>query len=279
MNIGLRISGIGRHRSSGGGGPLVAHAAAAVGFPSLGPATTAPVDTTGAGLIVVVGQSDGFANATLTDSKGNMWVLLTANNFPKPNMWSCVAPSVGSGHTFSLITTSDASVTVSLAVAAFGGIVSGAFQTADAPQINTGGSTSFAGIVNPGVGDICVVGIGGANGTGIIGATVDSGFTVTDAIKGPSFWWSSVGLAYLFYTGTPDISAWSSSTAYLAGQIVSRSGNNYRALFNHTNHDPVANDGWWSAPGVEPAGNVCPKVTLAGGAGNGWLPIIASFAA
>lgn len=81
---------------------LVASAASAGML--LGPVTTSAIDTTGANLLVVaVSQYNGATIGTLTDSKGNTWIGLTAvtgSAETYARLYYCPSPTVGSSHTF-----------------------------------------------------------------------------------------------------------------------------------------------------------------------------------
>lgn len=80
---------------------LLTHAAA--GSSSSG-ATTGAIDTTGADLIVIGASYGASTTITVSDSKGNTWTPLTAqaNASHKNQLYYCQAPTVGSGHTFTI---------------------------------------------------------------------------------------------------------------------------------------------------------------------------------
>lgn len=89
-------------------------------FQSLGESggTTSAIDTTGADLLIVVVSSTHFgSNPTVSDSKGNTWTALTrysdSGGDVSIKFFYAVAPSVGSGHTF---TASGASMYASMGV-------------------------------------------------------------------------------------------------------------------------------------------------------------------
>jgi hypothetical protein len=75
-----------------------------------GTGTSGSCNTTGANLIVLVGVYDGGGTGAFTDSKGNTYTLLTrpattietaaSNSYVR--LAYCYAPTVGSGHTFTI---------------------------------------------------------------------------------------------------------------------------------------------------------------------------------
>ncbi len=66
--------------------------------------TTDAVDTTGANLIVVAVHNYTVATVAPTDSKGNVWSALTrrtSSGSDSVQLYYCLSPTVGTGHTFS----------------------------------------------------------------------------------------------------------------------------------------------------------------------------------
>jgi hypothetical protein len=105
-------------------------------------AATAPVDTTGASLLVAATVGNDTYSG-ITDSYGNSWVVAVAdstNIFSK--LWYVKNPITGTGHTF---TASDVPRGVAIVVAAF----SGTDTTQIVDQTNSG--TAASGQVGPGV--------------------------------------------------------------------------------------------------------------------------------
>lgn len=72
-----------------------------------GSGNTPSVDTTGATLIVLAVAQDTASTAP-TDSKGNTWTALTqyTQGNSRIQLWRCINPAVGSGHTFAVGTSS-----------------------------------------------------------------------------------------------------------------------------------------------------------------------------
>lgn len=105
--------------------------------------TTPSADTTGANFIAVtVSSFAGSAEPTLSDSKGNTWTGLTAQAGAvlRQRLFYCVAPTVGTGHTF---TVSGASSFPALAIQAFSGVNATPFGTQN-------GTTDVGGTINTG---------------------------------------------------------------------------------------------------------------------------------
>jgi hypothetical protein len=269
-----------KHRASAPptGISLIAHAAAAVPYTVL-TVTTAGINTTGANFIAIVAQSDGLSSNTLSDSNSNTWTSETSNTAGTPNLYFCAAPTVGAGHTFTLVVPTTNTCSPSIAVAAFSGVNATPFESVVSGYEGTSGAVFQPGVVNPSPNDLCIVGVGGTgSGTGVDGTTVDSGFTITDAIKSGAYIYTAVALAYLVYSSGDLIATWSSATTYPKSTIVTTgSGANWLSNYSNTNQNPTDNDGWWTAPGVTPAGNVAPTITVTA-YGNGWGAFVASFA-
>lgn len=204
MNIGLRVLGSTRHRSSAAPIMLVAHAAATTG----GSTTTTGVDTTDANFIVVaVGGFNSFTPSTsITDSNNNSWTALTAYESAEGGnicLFYCVNPTVGADHTFG---TNDNAYYASIAMAAFSGV--GTFEsgtdyghaqgTSELPGFPTGPVTC------QNVGDLYVTACTGYINPNSV--AVDSSFVQTDTVglAPTSYCWMS--LAYLIATTTDAVS-------------------------------------------------------------------------
>ena len=95
--------------------------------------TTTAIDTTGATLLVVSVGWFSTNPITVTDSKGNTWVPLTRAiaSTTQTQLFFCLTPTVGSGHTF---TVSGTTIYPAILVAAFAGVVS--------VQIDTGATST-----------------------------------------------------------------------------------------------------------------------------------------
>lgn len=101
----------------GGGGPTLLVSTTAGGVNG---GTSASIDTTGANLIVVLlSYYVDNGSSSISDSKGNSW---SVTNFVNSNIgvgiYYCVAPTVGTGHTFSVSGTNNHAL---ISVAAFSG--------------------------------------------------------------------------------------------------------------------------------------------------------------
>lgn len=112
--------------------------------------TTSAIDTTGANFIILnISILDFFPNGTITDSKGNSApTALTAasgGGFCRSRLFYYVAPTVGSGHTFTF--TGSNTGEPSIGVAAFSGVAASPFDVE-----NVAGGTSAspsAGSITP----------------------------------------------------------------------------------------------------------------------------------
>jgi hypothetical protein len=185
--------------SGGGGGfSLVAHTIATNG--SASPITTSAIDTTGATLIVVAfDEVDGLALATVSDNKGNTWTPLTARDNgagPLTQLVYCIAPTVGSGHTFTITSTSTF-ISGHLAVQAW----SGGAGTFD---VQNGGTPAFGtsaqpGSVTPSVNNSLIITSVSADNDSALPLTINSGFTVSDTSRTDGAY--LFGMAY-FVQGT-----------------------------------------------------------------------------
>jgi len=148
--------------------------------------TSSAIDTTGATLlVVVVGEQGGPIALGVTDSKGNSYTPLSSaglSGFVNGQMFYCISPIVGTGHTFSVTTSGSTFPAVAVEAWNVAGTV-------------TFGSQSGANALQPG--SI------GATGTTLFvtGATwnpftspvtVDSGFTISSQAPSTA---TSVGIA------------------------------------------------------------------------------------
>jgi len=264
LNIGVRVAGSGKHRSGGGGGggavTLLAHTSAAEAGYATGFVTTPAINTTGADFLVVIGQSDDPSTGVLTDSKGNTWTPRASTSGPTPVVYDCAAPTVGSGHTFTM--THVGGFTAALAVAAFSGVHTSPFEAVVNKSIAS--AKGQAGILAPSVGDLVIVGAAGQYPTVAAGSAIDSDFTVLETADGAGFSESHVGMAYLIVTGASGEApqTWNIATTYAAGDIVSYLGVIYTAAFAGAGHDPSLGGGWWT---VVTSGSIAPLWTIGGG--------------
>jgi hypothetical protein len=169
------------------GATLVAHVSLPGNAGATG--TTAPIDTTGANLLVAVVPAYAVTG-TLTDSNNNAWVAIVSEGTGTLAlvMYYCTAPVVGPGHTF----TSTAQQ-APLIVQAFAGVAPGdSFDQASASY-----NSNPAGAIQPGpivVPTPRLVVTGVAIGANIV--SVDSDFAITDnasyasgvAVAGAAAW-------------------------------------------------------------------------------------------
>lgn len=180
-------------------------------FQGLGPSggTTTGIDTTGADLIVVYVSSTHFgSNPSLSDSKGNTWTALTRYSDSGGDVsikgFYCVAPSVGSGHTF---TVSGSYMYASIAVVGLVGAKATSPFDQEAGSAASGTSLS-PGSVTPSEGNEIVLSALNVNPAAT--ASIDGGFTVLGykALVGGSS--LGIALAYLIQTSaTAANPAWS----------------------------------------------------------------------
>lgn len=137
----------------------------------VGSATTPPVDTTGATILVAAVTAIATPVPAPTDSNGNTWLPLTEQGsgvdirlFYVPN------PTVGVGQTFSI-----SSVVPSLAIMAFSGAkISGPFDVENGSQAGAG-TTIQTGSVTPSENDELIIAACSHQGDAI---GIDSGFTL-----------------------------------------------------------------------------------------------------
>lgn len=181
--------------------PLVT--AAAKGVADNQTATTAAIDTTGAGIIVVVfghySALDGAA--AVTDNKGNTWTNCgTAVNANSLRVRICYlrGGTVGTGHTFTL--TSVVAILPGLAVAAWADAsVASPLDQQSAGGSGTGSTSFSAGSLTPS--ENCELVVFGSSWLNNNGATVsvDGGFSIAAQIdRGGNG--AGVALAYLVQT-------------------------------------------------------------------------------
>lgn len=156
---------------------LVNHVEAALGVNG---GTTGAIDTTGASfLVLAVGWYVGGTAPSVSDSKSNTWVPLTQQSFggvSSSRLYYSIAPTVGSGHTF---TASGSSSYSSICVLAFSGSHASPYD-----QENGSGATSStiqAGSLTPSEDNCLVVaGVCPSDGSGNI--SINGGFTEYDII-------------------------------------------------------------------------------------------------
>ena len=105
--------------------------------------TSSAVDTTGANLIVVAVSVFGTNSVTVSDSKSNTpYTALTARTQATQSlrMYYFLAPSVGSGHTF---TASGTSIFPTISVSAFSGVATSSALDQESGTTSASGGTTF----------------------------------------------------------------------------------------------------------------------------------------
>lgn len=192
---------------------------------SLATASVGPIDTTGAGLIILTssGHSDnGAGSATFTDSESNVWTAITNQgngSDPIVTGYYCSAPITSTSHTFNgaANTGADSAATLNtIYVAAFGGVASATLDhyTSNG-QGGSPGSTSLQvdgiGITPTGPNELAIAGfaIGGEleGGSTPTGLAVNDGFTGT--IIDSTAFGKGGGLTYVIQTtATPIDPTW-----------------------------------------------------------------------
>lgn len=167
--------------------------------------TTNAIDTTGANLIVLnIGYYSGTVPTIApTDSKGNTWTALTAHAQPDSTrignqMFYCVNPTVGSGHTFTQQDLVNAAYP-SMQVLAFSGAHASPFdQQTGTVSATTQSSLATGSLTPPENNCLVVAGLGHeVNSGGAV--SIDGGFTsTTEAYVGGTS--EGSGIAYLIQT-------------------------------------------------------------------------------
>lgn len=181
-----------------------------------GPATTSPMDTAGADLIVLgISFIDGHT-MTPTDSESNAWTPLTAYLGEGPfadvrtQLFYCINPTTDGSHTFS---TNGGTNYASISVAAFS-LAAGGFDAATgAGSVGGSGDTTIQpGSITPAQANSLLVTACGYVGAAT--ATINSGFSEVEDIDNYAAGGFSVALAYKIQTtATAENPTWSSNTA------------------------------------------------------------------
>lgn len=185
--------------------------------------TTSTIDTSTADFIVLFVTTYSGA-PTVSDSKSNTWTPLTSywantNNAQLAKFYYCVAPTVGSGHTFTF-SNNAAPTQLSIAVLAF----TGAKQTSPF-DLEVGGGRFVFSTFQPGstatteANEIILSGFGTTDATTT--PSIDDGsFTLAYAKKHNELGVNSsgLGLAYRITTSTVTVNpTWTSGSGILAG--------------------------------------------------------------
>ena len=152
-------------KATAGGVQLVNFAKAASGSGAL---TTSAIDTTGANFLIASVQQ--FINsggpATIADSKGNTWHLISwtnAQGFGKPAFYYAYNATVGSGHTFTATATAGGG-DMALNVMAFSGVKTSSDPLEsgnDTDAISSSNTYQAASAITPAsAGDLVITGLG-----------------------------------------------------------------------------------------------------------------------
>lgn len=163
--------------------------------------TTGAIDTTGADLIVV-GYGSAAGGYTVADSKSNTWSALTTQTDGatiSTRISYCQAPTVGSGHTF---TVGAGGWFGTVFVACFSGSAASPFDAETGADSGGSGSTTKApGSITPAAAGELFIVTTGTNG-GAPAYSIDLGFTITDSaglVGGNSY---GGAMAYLINSGS-----------------------------------------------------------------------------
>lgn len=160
--------------------------------------TSDAIDTTGANFIVIgIGFYNGTTpNPSVSDSKGNTWTALTnrASTIVSTRQYYCFAPTVGSGHTF---TVSGVVSYPAIAVQAWSGIAASPADQENGATTSGSWATVSTGSVTPSQANtVLVASLAFEAGGGT--TAINSGFTISNTIAyGTS---EGVSLAYKILT-------------------------------------------------------------------------------
>lgn len=160
--------------------------------------TSPSADTTGADLIVLSATwfNSTTADVTVSDSKSNIWSPLTkvTQSALCSRQWYCAAPSVGSGHTFTVAGSGTFSI---MHMTAWSGAHASPFDLeSGASNIST--TTQQPGSITPSQANALVVTSFGFTSVGVY--TVNGGFTISDRRSFSSGASEGAAQAYLVQT-------------------------------------------------------------------------------
>lgn len=160
--------------------------------------TTSGINTTGSDLIVLSINFNGALSITVSDSKTNTWTAGAANaNAPSQQFYYCQAPTVGSGHTFSV--SGPAFSLESIQVQAWHGSVATPLDQ-HSHAFNAAATSLAPGSITPSENNELVITGVGFDGNFGTSATVNGGFTITDTDAGGAAVSFGGGMAYLVQT-------------------------------------------------------------------------------
>lgn len=184
-----------------GGTPPALLGVVQVTQPGIGNITTSGVDTTGSSFIAV--SVAGFFNATWTvsDNYGNTFTALTrrqdGGNFEAVQIFYCINPTVGTGHTFTATNVGFGEV----GVAYFSGMSASAFLSEDGGANGSSSSTvtPTTGVTPSTANSVCIFSIGGLDNFYTNTLSVDSGYTLAILPLGHNI---AVAVAYKVLTSS-----------------------------------------------------------------------------
>lgn len=229
-----------------------------------GGTTPTGIDTTGANAIFIVSYSyQGTGSGPLnnpTDNKGNTYtqraILKTSPTGFQIELWECISPTVGTGHTF---TRTGSNIYASFDVLAVSGLATTSFFGGSVTAtIASGAGTAQAGSVTPTSNGSLVLSAylfsDGMTGT----ASIDSGFTITDQQPAGTGTTEGGALAYLIQGTAGAVNPTWTATA----------GTQQKAALNA-----------WYLPAAGGGGNVSVSISgLAMTGGQGAVPLTAAVA-
>lgn len=136
--------------------------------------TSSAIDTSGADLLVINGVCNNGTGPTISDNKGNTYIL--AVNSQSNFIWYCRGGVVGAGHTFTIAGASTFSIAQ---VTAWSGSLALSVLGPTNQAFNGGAGATFQGgsVTPAATGSLVIAGLQ-SQPTGLV--TIDSGFTITD---------------------------------------------------------------------------------------------------
>lgn len=177
--------------------------------------TTASIITTGATLLVAIAGYTNAGSPTISDSKGNTWILLVSEigSASTLSLWYCLTPTGGTGHTF----TATGGTAVSMCIAAFDTATTYDIKVANAAT----GITLQAGSITPNNNNSLI--ISAASGSAGVGAvsSINSSFNITDNETGPGGTTQPTALAYFLQSAAAALNpTWTFSSGSTNGKTI-----------------------------------------------------------
>jgi len=147
-------------------------------------AVTSAVDTTGANFIAIwLSSYQLTAENTISDSKGNTWVPLTAievSGATRGRWFYCANPTVGSGHTFSAVSTFPTVSYPAIFVLPFSGVHATPFDDESAGDQSVNANTLATGQIDPTTAGLLLAGISWYNSVSAV--SIDNGFSTPETL-------------------------------------------------------------------------------------------------